>query len=191
MNAFEMFLRLGFDHITDLNGLDHILFLFALCGVYAFKQWKKVFAVVTVFTVTHSITLGLAAFNVVKVDSGFIEFLIPLTILFTGLFNLTKSGSDTSGYYKIIVSAVFGLIHGFGFSGFYRMIRMDSKPWYESYLPFNLGIEIGQLLIVLIVLLLSFLFQDIFKVSKKSWNIFIAGAVSSISITLIIKNWPF
>jgi hypothetical protein len=90
-----------------------------------------------------------------------------------------------------VLSGLFGLIHGFGFSNFYRMVMLDTKPWYESYLPFNIGIELGQLAIVLAVLILSFIFQEIFKVTRKSWNIFISGAVSSISITLIIENWPF
>ena len=191
MNTFEMFAKLGFRHITDIQGYDHIIFLIALCGVYTFRDWKKVLAVVTIFTITHSLSLALAAFDVVKPKSEYIEFLIPVTILLTAIFNITKFGLNKKGNTKIFISGLFGLVHGFGFSGFYRMIMMDAKPWYESYLPFNLGIELGQIAIVLVVLLLSAIFQQIFKVTLKSWNIFIAGGVSFISITLIVKNWPF
>ena len=191
MNSFEMFTKLGFQHITDIQGYDHVVFLIALCGIYTFRDWKKILAVVTIFTITHSASLALAAFDVVNPKSEYIEFLIPVTILMTAIFNVTKLGLNKSGNAKVIISGLFGLVHGFGFSGFYRMIMMDTKPWYESYLPFNLGIEIGQIAIVLVVLLISFIFQQIFKVTLKSWNIFIAGGVSFISITLIIKNWPF
>jgi len=191
MNTFEMFTKLGFQHITDIQGYDHIIFLFALCGIYTFRDWKKILAVVTIFTVAHSLSLALAAFDVVKPKGEYIEFLIPVTILLTALINLTKMGLNKRGNTKVIISGLFGLVHGFGFSGFYRMIMLDTKPWYESYLPFNLGIEIGQIAIVLVILLISAIFQQIFKVTLKSWNIFIAGGVSFISITLIIKNWPF
>ncbi len=191
MNSFKMFTELGFRHITDIHGYDHIIFLIALCGVYTFRDWKKLLAVVTIFTITHSLSLALAAFDVLRLKGDYIEFLIPVTILFTALFNVTKLGSNKAGNAKVAISGLFGLVHGFGFSGFYRMIMLDSKPWYTSYLPFNLGIEMGQLVIVLVILLISFTFQQIFKVTLKSWNIFIAGGVSFISITLILKNWPF
>lgn len=191
MNTFEMFTELGFRHITDVQGYDHIIFLIALCGVYTFRDWKKLLTVITIFTITHSLSLALAAFDVVKPKSEYIEFLIPITILLTAIYNVSKYGLNRNGNAKVYISGLFGLVHGFGFSGFYRMIMMDAKPWYESYLPFNLGIEIGQIAIVLVVLLLSAIFQQIFKVTLKSWNIFIGGGVSFISITLIVKTWPF
>lgn len=191
MRSFEMFTRLGIDHITDVQGYDHIIFLIALCGIYTFKDWKKILSVVTIFTITHSLSLALAAFDVVKPKSEYIEFLIPVTIFLTALYNVSKWGLKSSGNGKVIISGLFGLVHGFGFSGFYRMIMMDTKPWYESYLPFNLGIELGQIAIVLVILIISFIFQQIFKITLKTWNIFIAGGVSFISITLMVKTWPF
>lgn len=190
MNTFQLFLELGFKHITDFQGFDHMLFLLALCGVYDLRQWLKVFWVVTFFTISHSLTLALVVFEFVQVNSGWVEFLIPVTILLTGLLNLLIYDRADHFKIKLTISALFGLIHGMGFSGFYKMVMPADQPWVNSYLPFNLGIEIGQLLIVLAVLLISFIFRDFLNVSRKSWNIFISGAVTSLSIVMIADKWP-
>ena len=96
MSAFSNYLRLGYEHILSLEALDHILFIVALMAIYQAKHWLKVVIAVSCFTLGHSLTLSLGAAEVVKVDKGLIEFLIPLTIVLTALYNLTKAGQNVN-----------------------------------------------------------------------------------------------
>ncbi len=87
---FPTYFQLGFEHITDLNGYDHMLFLLALCAAYRYSEWKKILVLVTAFTVGHSITLALSVLNIIPVNGAWIEFLIPITILATAIKNLVS-----------------------------------------------------------------------------------------------------
>ena len=83
MQDFPLYFELGWQHILDWQGYDHILFITALCGVYLLYDWKKVLILVTAFTVGHSITLALSVFNLISIQTSWIEFFIPITIAFT------------------------------------------------------------------------------------------------------------
>ena len=154
-----MYINLGFQHISDLAGYDHILFLLALCAVYSVDQWRRLFVLVTAFTVGHSITLALSSFGWVVIPSHIIEFLIPVTILITAIRNvavpasdqLTDARANMTGHY--LVALCFGFIHGMGFSNYFRALMMDSSSITIPLLGFNLGIEIGQLLVVSIIVI--------------------------------------
>ena len=156
-----MYINLGFQHISDLAGYDHILILLALCAVYSIDQWRRLFILVTAFTVGHSITLALSSFGLVVIPSHIIEFLIPVTILITAIRNVAVPASDQltddqgnmTGHY--LVALCFGFIHGMGFSNYFRALMMDSSSITIPLLGFNLGIEIGQLLVVSIIVILS------------------------------------
>ena len=87
MSDFFIYLGLGFDHITDPGGYDHILFVIALCAIYTLRQWKQVLVLVTAFTIGHSITLALATLKLINYDTKVIELLIPVTILITAVSN--------------------------------------------------------------------------------------------------------
>ena len=191
MHSIDMYINLGFQHISDLAGYDHILFLLALCAVYSIDQWRRLFILVTAFTVGHSITLALSSFGWVVIPSHIIEFLIPVTILITAIRNvavptsdqLTDDQGNMTGHY--LVALCFGFIHGMGFSNYFRALMMDSSSITIPLLGFNLGIEIGQLLVVSIIVIVSSLVVKFAQVKHRDWNLFISGAAAGISLVLM------
>ncbi len=160
MQLFWEFLTQGFFHILDFQGLDHLLFLSTLGVVYTYKQWKKLLWILSAFTIAHSITLALTIFDVIHFSTAYVEFLIPATILFTCLENLFFPSIQR---FRIVTAGVFGLIHGMGFSTLLKELFMgiDYNP-FLTLLPFNLGIEFAQVLIIgilLIILQLCYKYQ--------------------------------
>ena len=191
MHSIDMYINLGFQHISDLAGYDHILFLLALCAVYSIDQWRRLFILVTAFTVGHSITLALSSFGWVVIPSHIIEFLIPVTILITATRNVAVPASDQltddqgnmTGHY--LVALCFGFIHGMGFSNYFRALMMDSSSITIPLLGFNLGIEIGQLLVVSFIVIVASLVVKFAQVKHRDWNLFISGAAAGISLVLM------
>ena len=191
MHSVAMYITLGFQHISNLAGYDHILFLLALCAVYSINQWRRLFVLVTAFTVGHSITLALSSFGWVVIPSHIVEFLIPVTILITAVRNVAVPASDQltgaqgnmTGHY--LVALCFGFIHGMGFSNYFRALMMDSLSITIPLLGFNLGIEIGQLLVVSIIVIVASLVVKLAQVKQRDWNLFISGAAAGISIVLM------
>jgi hypothetical protein len=192
-SEFSIYVGLGFDHILDLGGYDHILFIIALCAVYQITDWKKVAILATSFTFGHSVTLALSALDLVKVDGGLIEFLIPLTILLTALYNIyNRRQSAISVSVKYSLAAFFGLIHGMGFSNFFRstVIPGIDEGFITQLLAFNLGVEVGQLIIIAFILGLAYVFLELLKVKLREWNLFISGAAAGLSLAMIIERFP-
>ena len=191
MQQFPFYLQLGFDHISDLGGYDHILFLVALCAVYRIEQWRNIAILVTAFTVGHSVTLALASFESVSMSAKVIEFLIPVTILLTALHNVfaNPSAEKPAGMSRNYAMALFfGLIHGMGFSSYFRALLMGESSIVVPLLGFNLGIEVGQLLVVLVIVGVAFLFLDVFRVRHRDWNLFVSGAAAGMSLILMMEN---
>jgi hypothetical protein len=143
------FVELGFRHITDPEAFDHILFLLALAAVYRRDDWRDALWVVTAFTVGHSITLALAVTGALVLPTALIEFLIPLTIVVTGLENIAvrrRARALWRGRYRALFAGVFGLIHGAGFANYLRSLFVDSIA--IPLFGFNVGIELGQLVVL-------------------------------------------
>lgn len=199
MEILRIYLQLGFEHIADMKGYDHILFIVALCVVYPISSWKKVALLATAFTIGHSLTLALAVLDLVRIPSVWVEFLIPITILLTALYNAARSGitqdsglwtAQAGGHYAL--AAAFGLIHGMGFSNYFRAMLMPGEenelPW--QLLAFNLGVEFGQLLIVLITLVLAYVVMQVFKVRQQSWALFISGAAAGLAFVMALERIP-
>ena len=180
MTDFEIFLPLGFQHITDLKGYDHTLFVIALCAIYRLKNWKKVAFLVTAFTIGHSITLALATLNLITYSTKLIELLIPITIVLTCLINFFHKSAEYSldiekpSLFRYPVAVMFGLIHGMGFSNYLKSLLGKEQSIWQPLLAFNIGLELGQLVIVVIVLIISSLMLDIFRVKKHNWNLILS-----------------
>ena len=190
MHPFPFYLQLGFEHISDLAGYDHILFLVALCAVYRIEQWRNLLVLVTAFTVGHSVTLALASTDVLTIPSAIIEFLIPTTILLTAFHNvISQTGTESTGMgRKYAMALFFGLIHGLGFSNYFRALMMDDSSILVPLLAFNIGIELGQLLVVAFIVGASFLFLKVVGVKHREWNLFISGAAAGLSVLLMFEN---
>lgn len=189
MTQFQLYFDLGKEHILDYkNGYDHILFVIALTAIYLMRDWKQVLILVTAFTIGHSITLALATLEIVTVKAELIEFLIPLTIFVTAATNIFRSEDSLGGasvQINYIYALSFGLIHGLGFSNYLRSILGRDKSLITQLLAFNLGLELGQLIIVAIFLVASFILVDLFTVDRRDWKLVISSAVAGIALILM------
>lgn len=198
MSVFQTYLQLGFYHIFNLQAYDHLVFLLALCAPYVLADWRRVVALVTSFTVGHSLTLALATLGVVNYSAALIEALIPITILLTCFANLSKAGRPESRSSRRLrpepivlalpnlLAAVFGLIHGLGFSNYLReLLGRQSRPITEL-LAFNVGVELGQLLIVSIILVLGFVVLRVFNAARRDWLLVVSGAAAGIALVLLL-----
>ena len=184
---FNLYLKLGFEHLLDLAAYDHLLFVIALTVVYQLTEWKKLLVLVTAFTIGHSITLALAVLDIIQFPKDIIEWLIPVTILLTAFYNLFTANKSTKLNVKYIAALFFGLIHGMGFSNFLKSALMPGEEhllvW--QLLAFNLGIEMGQLLIVGAVLLVNFIVLNILGLKKRNWIILVNTVVMILCIWII------
>ncbi len=191
MHPFEFYLKLGFDHIADMAAYDHILFLVVLCAVYRIEQWKKILILVTAFTIGHSITLVLVSLDIFSIPSNLIKFLIPATIFITALHNVigpntTEKSSRMNQNYGMAL--FFGLIHGMDFSNYFKALIMDPSDIVIPLLGFNIGIELGQLLVVLFIVGIAFLFLTVLRVKHREWNVFISGVAAGMSLISMLEN---
>ena len=191
MSEFSLYFGLGLDHILDINGYDHILFVIVLCALYQSGDWRKVLILVTSFTVGHSITLALATLEVIRFNADLIEFLIPVTILFTAVSNLfTKDRQITEGKImrNYIYAGFFGLIHGMGFSNYLKTLLGTDKSIILQLFAFNVGLEAGQIIIVAIFMIMSFIFISLAGVSKRDWKMIVSSVVGGIAAMLMLDT---
>jgi hypothetical protein len=197
MSVFTTYLQLGFLHICSWQATDHLTFLLALCAPYVLADWRRVVALVTSFTLGHSITLALATLGVVGVNAPIIEALIPVTIILTALVNMRQAGPvldrrsrrETPVLWAApnALAAAFGLIHGLGFSNYLRaLLGAKSRPVAEL-LSFNLGVELGQLLVVSVILLLGFVLLRVVGVARRDWILTVSGAALGVATLLLLQ----
>ena len=196
-SVFQTYLQLGFSHISDLEGYDHILFIVALCAIYQLREWKSVALLATAFTIGHSITLALAVLGVIPVNAAWIEFLIPVTIALTAIYNVvahrkTESNRVWDRTMKVNYgfAALFGLIHGMGFSNFLRSSLMPGQEdqLVTQLLAFNIGVELGQLAIVAVVLMLSAAALQLMRVRQREWNLFVSGGAFGLALVMALDR---
>ena len=192
MQDFLFYFPWGWHHIISRDALDHQLFIAALCAIYALKEWKQVLILVTAFTIGHSLTLALSVLDIVRFDRNWVEFLIPCTIVITAVSNLfQKKFTLRSIRINYFLALFFGLIHGMGFAAAIRITLATGQNIGWGLFGFNLGLEAGQIVIVVIILVLAKLIQDIFKVNRREWVIFLSAAVFSLALKMAIERIPF
>lgn len=188
MSEFELYFGLGKDHILDYkNGYDHILFVVALCALYLIRDWRKLLVLITAFTIGHSITLALATLEIISVNQNLIEFLITLTIFITAVSNIFRNTeiSDRTTYINYGYALFFGLIHGMGFSNYLRSILGKDRSIVTQLFAFNLGLEVGQIIIVGVFLFISFLLVDLFTVNRRDWKLVISSIITGMALLLM------
>jgi len=187
MQEFWTYLTLGFTHISDIKGYDHILFIITLCCIYSTREWKKVLLLVTAFTIGHSITLLLSALKIIVFSSYIIEILIPITILITSLSNLIYTPTKKQQLFHYLLALFFGCIHGMGFSNFFSAISMSDNILIELA-SFNIGLEIGQIIIVLLFFTSYTLLNIFTSIKQHDWKVFFSGVGTASSIILFIER---
>lgn len=187
---FWVYAKLGFQHITDFAGYDHMLFLLALVASFRPSDWKKILVLITAFTVGHSITLALAVLDVVRIDSELVEFLIPVTIVITATLNLVRPVKTTGSeiWLEYFLALGFGLIHGLGFSNYLRALLMDELL--VPLLSFNVGLEAGQILVVGLIIGIYSIITLSTKVKHPWWNIALSLVAGGISLFLAAQRIP-
>lgn len=192
MSEFWIYFQIGLKHVLDIHAYDHVLFLIALTVPYSFKDWKRILLLVSVFTLGHTLALLLSVFGIIAVKVNIVEFLIPITILVTAFFHLFtagKTGKNESLNLIFFVTLFFGIIHGLGFSNYFKTILGGTAT--SKLLPlgeFALGIEVAQLVVVFIVLILSYIVQTVFRFSKRDWTLVMSAFVIGVVIPMIVSS---
>ena len=189
MNDFWLWFTTGFHHILDWNGYDHICYVACLTVLFPLKDWKRILILITAFTIGHSLTLALSVFHIISVPQKTIECLIPLTIICTCVYNIyVRNKKLQSLIFNYITALVFGFIHGMGFSYLLRSLLGKDRNILAPLFSFNIGLEVGQLLIVAGVLFISLVLETFFKVAKKDYIFFVSSAVFGIALVLLIER---
>lgn len=191
LDNFWFNVQYGINHVLDFNGYDHVLFLMALTVPYTFRDWKRILILVSTFTLGHTLSLVLAAYNIVSINGNLVEFLIPITILIVALYNIFTAGKKSKEQ-KIgvlfLTTLFFGLIHGLGFAREFKMFIGKAESKVMPLIEFALGIEIAQVIIVFVVLFLGFFTQTIFRFSRRDWIMVLSAIVVGLVIPMLIES---
>ena len=192
MSQFWIYFQIGLKHVLDIHAYDHVLFLIALTVPYTFKDWKRILLLVSVFTIGHTLALILSVFGIIAVKVNIVEFLIPITILITALYHLFTAGKATKNdglNLVFFVTLFFGIIHGLGFSNYFKTILGGTAT--SKLLPlgeFALGIEVAQIIVVFVVLIISYIVQTVFRFSKRDWALVMSAFIIGVVIPMIIDS---
>ena len=214
---FTVYLGLGFEHLLDLQGYDHILFLAGLCAAYSLRRWRELLVLVTAFTIGHSVSLALATLRLVNVNTSLVEFLIPVTIVATAVINLVNvraagvpaehagarastGAAEHAGarapsgararHARYAAALVFGLVHGLGFSNFLRLALGDERNILVPLLSFNIGLELAQILVAGAMTLLALLVTRLLPVSERAWTVVMSAATGAVAAWMAAQRWP-
>ncbi len=194
MNDLIFYFNEGWHHIVSMDALDHQLFIIAMAALFLLKDWRKVLWLVTAFTVGHSLTLALSVYDLIRFDSKWVEFLIPCTIVLTSLNNFRyvrmKQINVTNIYYNYVTALLFGLIHGMGFANSIRMMLASDQRIAGPLFSFNVGLEVGQIVLILILLFISQIIVVKLKFSRNYWIIILSSITLIISLKMAIERIP-
>jgi len=192
MSDFGFYFKLGWEHIISIGALDHQLFILALAAIYLLKDWKQVLILVTAFTIGHSITLALSVFDIIRFSAKWVEFLIPCTIVFTAIINLfQKSFTPRSVRINYFLALFFGLVHGMGFANSIRFMLASDQSIGWGLFGFNVGLEVGQIALVVSILLVVTILVTLFKINRRDWVIFSSGGVLGLSLKMALERIPW
>lgn len=184
MQDLGFYFKMGWEHIIAWEAKDHWLFILALTAIYLIGNWKQVLILVTAFTIGHSVTLALSVFEIVRANSDWVEFLIPCTIIATALFNfLQKDFQPRSLRLNYFLALFFGLIHGLGFANAIRFIMADGDSIGWNLFGFNIGLEAGQIVVVAVILIVSYLLVNLAGLKRRWW----VWALSLVALIFALK----
>ncbi|EKT4520633.1 HupE/UreJ family protein [Flavobacterium psychrophilum] len=192
MSEFWLYFNIGLKHVLNISAYDHVLFLIALTVPYAFKDWRRLLLLISLFTLGHTLALVLSVFGILYVKANLIEFIIPITILLVALFNLFTAGKNNKGEGISLLSFItlfFGIIHGLGFSNYFKTILPGNAN--QKLLPlseFALGIETAQIIVVILILIISYIAQTVFRFSKRDWTLVMSAFIIGVVVPLLIQN---
>ena len=197
ISAFAVYLRLGFEHLLDLRGYDHILFLAVLCAAYSLARWRELLVLVTAFTIGHSVSLALATLRLVRVDTGLVEFLIPVTIAATAATNLAGLRREDPAEHRVAarplryaLALVFGVVHGLGFSNFLRLALGEERSLFVPLLSFNIGLELAQIVVAAGVLAVALVAVRLLSLPERLWTFLLSALAGGVAAAMAVQRWP-
>lgn len=198
ISTFSVYLRLGFEHLLDLRGYDHILFLAVLCAAYSLARWRELLVLVTAFTIGHSVSLAVATLRLVRVDTGLVEFLIPVTIVATAVTNLAGLRREDPAEHRVAarplryaLALVFGVVHGLGFSNFLRLALGEERSLFVPLLSFNIGLELAQIVVAAGVLLVALAAVRLVSLPERLWAFLLSALAGGVAAVMVVQRWPF
>ena len=192
MNAFSFYFPMGWEHIISVDALDHQIFIIALAALYTWSDWRKVLVLVTAFTIGHSVTLLLSVLDWIRLDSKWVEFLIPLTIMITAALNLFQHNQkQTTSISTYGLALFFGFIHGMGFANSIRFMLAQDQQIGWGLFGFNVGLEVGQMLVVVLLLSINHFVTFIAKLPAHKWNFIVSSLVLGIAFGITMNRYPF
>lgn len=192
MSDFWIYFQIGLKHVLNIYAYDHVLFLVALAVPFSFKDWQRIVLLVTLFTVGHTMALLLSVYEIIAIKVNVVEFLIPITIFITALFSLFTAGKSSkkeSLNLVFFITLFFGIIHGLGFSNYFKTILGGSAN--SKLIPlseFALGIEAAQIIVVFVVLVLSYIVQTVFRFSKRDWTLVMSAFIIGVVLPMILES---
>ena len=192
MTDFILYFQIGWSHIISRDALDHLYFISLLSIVYRFVDWKKVLILITAFTIGHALTLFLSVLDLVRIKDSYVEFAIPCTIVITAAVNLFKSKDllqASSIHYGMAL--FFGLIHGLGYANTIKFMLASDQNILASLLSFNLGLESGQIFVVLLILFLVWVTSKTRFFTQRDLVMFFSVIILSLSLKMAIERFPF
>ena len=191
MGDFGFYFGLGWEHIISADALDHQLFIAAIAAIYLLSDWKQVLILVTAFTIGHSLTLALSVMDIARFPTNWVEFLIPVTTVITAFSNLfQKKFTPRSIRINYFLALFFGLIHGMGFANTLRVMLARDQNLGWSLFGFNVGLEVGQIVVVLILLLIAQVVVNLFRVQRKDWVLFLSSGVFALALKIALERIP-
>ncbi len=191
MSDFNFYFGLGWEHIMSWDALDHLLFIAALAAIYLLKDWKQVLILVTAFTIGHSLTLALSVLDIIRFPSNWVEFLIPCTIVITAFSNLFQKQFTTKSIrINYFLALFFGLIHGLGFANTIRFMLAKDQSLGMGLFGFNVGLEVGQIVVVGTLLLVTQALISSFSINRREWVIFLSAAIFSLALKMSLERLP-
>lgn len=189
MNTFSTYLQLGIHHIMDVAAIDHMVFILSFIMGMSIKSYKKALIYATAFTLGHSITLALATLRIIHINVAWVEFLIPVTILLSTIQTLVQAKKENT-WIKFAVITFFGLIHGLGFSNYLQSLLGQEASIFTPLLSFNIGVELGQLLVVIVLLIMMWFITEILSIRKTIILYIFSAIIVFLSLQMIIERIP-
>lgn len=191
MSDFAFYFETGWQHIISWDALDHLLFVVALAAIYLLPNWKHVLILVTAFTIGHSLTLALSVLDIIRINEKWVEFLIPCTIVITAFLNFAKKDfAPRSLRLNYFLALFFGLVHGMGFANTIRFMLVKGQNIALPLISFNLGLEAGQIAVVALILLLSYIVVNKLKLPRKWWVWGLSFTAILIGLNMVRERWP-
>ena len=192
MNDFVFYFKIGWEHIINPTAIDHIFFIAVLAAIYMLKDWKQILVLITAFTIGHAITLLLSIKNVVEVNSKVVEFAIPCTIILTAVSNLfLRNFTPRSVRINYLLALFFGLIHGLAFAETLKFMLAADQNFTAAWLSFSVGLELGQILVVILILVAAQLLVGVFSLNRRYWVTFVSVVVLGFATEMAIDRWPW